>query len=327
MKIAVYSTKPYDKQFLDAANQHGFIFTYFEVHLNIQTIELAKGHDVVCIFVNDIADKAVLQKLSELSVKFIALRCAGFNNVDLPACKQLGIAVVRVPAYSPYSVAEHTVALILSLNRKIPRAYNRIKENNFSLEGLIGFDLNGKTIGIIGVGKIGKITAKILQAFGTKILYYDLKNDDDCDKLGMKYSSLDTIFAEADIISLHCPLTPQTKYIINKESIGKMKDGVMLVNTSRGALIDTKAVIKGLKSKKIGYLALDVYEEEGDLFFEDMSDDLNTDDIFSRLVTFPNVLITGHQAFFTKEAMQGIANVTMENLLQIERKEKLVNEL
>lgn len=325
MKIAVFSTKPYDKEFLEKENHGQFQFSYFEPHLSSDTAALAQGHEVVCVFVNDVVNAAVVASLAALGIKLLALRCAGFNNVDLKACAQHHIPVVRVPAYSPYSVAEHTVGLMLTLNRKIHRAYNRVKEGNFSLEGLIGFDMHQRTVGIVGAGKIGKVTAKILQGFGCKILYYDLQPDRECDAAGMKFETLENIYANADIISLHCPLTPATKHFINKESLAQMKDGVMLVNTSRGGLIDTKAVISALKKGKLGYLALDVYEEEGDLFFEDLSAKVIPDEVFSRLLTFPNVLVTGHQAFFTQEAMTGIMQTTLQNISDFKLGNKLVN--
>lgn len=325
MKIAVFSTKSYDKEFLEKENPGQYQFSYFEPHLSSETAALAQGHEVVCVFVNDVVNAEVVASLAKLGIKLLALRCAGFNNVDLKACAQHQIPVVRVPAYSPYSVAEHTVGLMLTLNRKIHRAYNRVKEGNFSLEGLIGFDMHQRTVGIVGAGKIGKVTAKILQGFGCKILYFDLQPDKECDGAGMEFSTMENIYAEADIISLHCPLTPDTKHLINKNTLAQMKDGVMLVNTSRGGLIDTKAVINALKKSKVGYLALDVYEEEGDLFFEDLSNTVISDDIFSRLLTFPNVLVTGHQAFFTKEAMTGIMKTTLQNISDFKQGKKLVN--
>lgn len=328
MKITFYSARPYEKQFFERINtSYGHDFIYLEVPLNKDTAIFSKSSEAVCIFVNDIADRPTLEILKNRGVSIIALRCAGYNNVDLEAAEELDLKVVRVPAYSPYSVAEHTIALILTLNRKTHRAYNRVKEGNFSLNGLMGFDLHGLTIGLIGLGKIGKTTAKILSGFGCKIIGFDLYKDHECEEMGIEYADLDHLFKNADIISLHCPLNPHTHHIINQNTINKMKDGVMLINTSRGALIDTKAVIKGLKSGKIGYLGLDVYEEEGDLFFEDLSDKVITDDVFSRLLTFPNVLITGHQAFFTKDAMKNIAETTMQNLQDFVEGKPLVNQL
>ncbi|TAH25911.1 MAG: 2-hydroxyacid dehydrogenase [Cytophagales bacterium] len=329
MKVAVFSAKPYDKEFLLKENniENNIQFSFFEPHLSGDSIKLAEGHEGICVFVNDDLNRQIVEQLSSIGIKIIALRCAGFNNVDIKACNEHGIVVVRVPSYSPNAVAEHTVGLILTLNRKIHRAYNRVKENNFALDGLMGFDIYQKTIGIIGIGKIGKITAKILLGFGAKILYYDLHQDSECDSLGMRYSSLEEIYVQSNIISLHCPLTPSTKHIINEQAIDSMKQGVMLVNTSRGALIDTKAVIKGLKSLKIGYLALDVYEEEADLFFEDLSAKMINDEVFLRLLTFPNVLVTGHQAFFTQEALSQIAKTTIKNLSDFQSNKVLENKV
>ncbi len=252
--------------------------------------------------------------LAQGETRMIALRCAGYNNVDLAKAQELGIHVARVPAYSPYAVAEHAAGLILTLNRKYHKAYNRVREGNFSIEGLLGFDLHGKTVGVIGTGKIGQLFAKIMHGFGCQILAYDVHPAEECAKLGAKYVPLDELFAKSDIISLHCPLLPATKHLIDEEAIAKMKPGAMLINTSRGALINTKAAIEGLKTGQIGYLGIDVYEEEADLFFENKSETVIQDDVFARLMTFPNVLVTGHQAFFTENALQAIAEVTVENL-------------
>ena len=259
--------------------------------------------------------------------RLIALRCAGFNNVDLKAAAELGMTVVRVPAYSPYAVAEHTVALILTLNRKLHRAYNRVREGNFSLDGLLGFDLHGRTVGIVGTGKIGRIVGQILQGFGCKILAYDLYPNPEFEASGAQYVEPLELAAKSDIITLHCPLTPETHHIVNAETINYIKPGVMLVNTSRGALIDTKAIIDGLKSKKIGYLALDVYEQEEDLFFEDLSNEVIQDDVFQRLLTFPNVIITGHQAFFTENALKNIAETTLSNITDFEKGKSCPNQV
>ncbi|MDX5480717.1 MAG: 2-hydroxyacid dehydrogenase [Hymenobacteraceae bacterium] len=328
MKVVFFSSKAYDQQFFSKTNEeYAHELKFLEVSLNESTAVLAKGHEVVCIFVNDVANKKVLQVLAEQGIKLVALRCAGFNNVDLNMAGELGIKVVRVPAYSPHSVAEHTVALILTLNRKTHRAYNRVKEGNFALNGLMGFDLHGRTIGIIGLGKIGLVTAKILKGFGCRVLGYDITEHKEAQEIGIEFSDLDTLYKESDIISLHCPLTPQTYHMISDESISKMKDGVMIINTSRGATIDTRAVIKGLKSEKIAYLGLDVYEEEADLFFEDLSDKVIKDDVFMRLLSFNNVLITGHQAFFTTDAMQAIASVTLQNITDFEQQKPLENEV
>ncbi|MFN6944477.1 MAG: 2-hydroxyacid dehydrogenase [Cytophagaceae bacterium] len=326
MKVTFFSSKNYEKPFFEKSNQGlGYDLNFLEVHLNKDTAMFAANSDVVCIFVNDVADRDTLRLLAEQNVKLIALRCAGFNNVDLKAATEFDIQVVRVPAYSPYSVAEHTLALILTLNRKTHRAYNRVKEGNFSLHGLMGFDLHGKTVGLIGLGKIGKATASIIKGFGCKILGYDVYQDPECISMGVEYTDIDTLLSQSDIISLHCPLNPNTFHLINEKTIGQMKDGVMLINTSRGALIDTKAVINALKTCKIAYLGLDVYEEEADLFFEDLSDRIITDDVFMRLLTFHNVLITGHQAFFTQNAMTNIADITMDNIAEFTTGKELEN--
>lgn len=327
MKVAIFSTKPYDQQFLEQANQNQHELTFFEPKLNYETASLAKDFEAVCVFVNDQLDSQTLEKLTEGGIKLIALRCAGFNNINLKKAAELGLKIVRVPAYSPYAVAEHTLGLILTLNRKLHRAYYRVREGNFSLDGLLGFDLNNRTVGIIGTGKIGMIVAKILQGFGCKILGYDLYPHPEFATFGGEYTELNKLIKESDIITLHCPLTPDTHHMINTETIAMAKDGFMLVNTSRGGLIDTKAVIKGLKNQKIGYLALDVYEQEEELFFEDLSDEIIQDDTFQRLLTFPNVLITGHQAFFTQEALTNIADTTIKNINQFAEGKECVNEV
>jgi len=319
IKVAFFSTKTYDiKSFNSVINSQSDVLikpTYFEARLSEETADLVKGYDVVCAFVNDSLNAATLKSLSEHGVEHICLRCAGFNNVDLDTAKSLGITVTRVPAYSPESVAEHTVGLILALNRKLHKAYNRVKDDNFSLAGLLGFDLHGKTVGVIGTGQIGLALVRILNGFGCNILCSDPDESDEVKQLGGRYTNLDEIFECSDIISLHCPLMPETHHLINSLSLEKMKDGVMLVNTSRGGLIDTKAVINSLKKQKLGYLGLDVYEMEGDLFFEDKSLEIIQDDIFQRLLTFPNVLITGHQGFFTQEALNKIAETTVTNFI------------
>lgn len=319
MKIAVFSSKPYDeKSFLETNIHFRHQMVFFKEHLTDKTCVLAEGFDAVCVFVNDKLDASLLDKLVSLRIRAIALRCAGFNNVDLDAARRLGLPVVRVPAYSPHAVAEHALALILALNRKTHRAYNRVREGNFALDGLLGFDLYGKTAGIIGTGKIGATVAKILKGFGCQLLGYDVYPSDECVALGMDYVSLETLYAKSNLISLHCPLMAQTHHLIDEKAIALMKPGVMLMNTSRGAIVDTAAVIDGLKSGKIGALGLDVYEEESDLFFEDWSCSIIQDDIFSRLLTFPNVMVTAHQAFFTQEALAKIASVTLQNLADIE---------
>ncbi len=314
MKVAAFSTKRYDREFLEAAARTRHELRFFEPHLDEQTVSLARGFDAVCVFVNDRLNAAVIEALAEFGVRLIALRCAGFNNVDLAAARRHKIAVVRVPAYSPHAVAEHTVGLMLALNRHLHRAFNRIREGNFSLEGLLGFDLHGRTAGLIGTGKIGAVVARILTGFGCRVIAFDPFENEECRALGVTYTTLDDLLARSDIISLHSPLTPANHHLINADSLGKMKEGAMLINTSRGALIDTLAVIEALKTGKLGYLGLDVYEEEGDMFFEDLSDHIIRDDVFTRLLTFPNVIITGHQAFFTRNALEKIAATTMANI-------------
>jgi D-lactate dehydrogenase len=318
MKVAVFSTKSYDRQFLEAANQDKHDLIFLEPRLNLSTCILAHECAAVCVFVNDELNRPTITELAKQGVKLIALRCAGFNNVDLQAAKDCNMTVLRVPAYSPYAVAEHTVGMMLTLNRKMHRAYNRVREGNFSLEGMLGFDLHGRTVGIVGTGKIGEIVAHILKGFGTKLLGYDVMPNPECKEIGMQYVSLPELFAASDIISLHCPLMPETYHLINEETLQQMKDGVMVINTSRGALIDATSVIAALKSGKIGYLGLDVYEQEADLFFEDLSTIVIQDDVFQRLLTFPNVLITGHQAFFTAEAVKNIAETTIGNITEFE---------
>ena len=319
MRVAVFSTKSYDRSYLEEANRnykHELVF--FDPHLTAETCIMAEGFPCVCVFVNDNLNSETLNRLAKQGVGLIALRCAGFNNVDLKSSDSLGLTVVRVPAYSPNAVAEHTVALILALNRKIYRAYNRVREGNFSIEGLMGFNLHGKTIGIIGTGKIGTVVAKIMKGFGCNLIAHDPYPSSECKALGVRYISLSELFNESEIITLHCPLTPETYHLINEQALRQMKNGVILINTSRGGVIDTLAVIQALKSGKIAYLGLDVYEEEGDLFFQDLSDRIITDDVFARLLTFPNVIITGHQAFFTHEAMENIAETTLSNIKDFE---------
>lgn len=318
MKIAFFSTKPYDRRFFEETNSEADESQRHEIHfleprLTKDTISLTDGFDAVCAFVNDTLDRPVLEGLSERGIRLILLRSAGFNHVDLSVADELGLTVLRVPVYSPYAVAEHTVALILALNRKIYRAFNRVRESNFAIDGLLGFDLHGKTVGLIGTGRIGQIMAKICTGFGCDVVAYDKQVNPECEKIGVSYLSFEEVIERSDILSLHCPLTPQTHHLINDDSVKRLKPGVMLVNTSRGGLIDAQAVIKGLKSKQIGSVALDVYEEEGDVFFEDLSGEVLQDDVLARLLTFPNVLITSHQAFFTQEAMQKIAQTTLAN--------------
>ncbi len=314
MRIVVYSAKPYDRQFLDAAARPGMRMQYCEARLSPETVALAEGATAICAFVNDDLSRPVLEKLAEMGVRLIALRCAGFNQVDLATAETLGLTVARVPAYSPYAVAEHTMALILSLNRKIHRAYNRVREGNFALDGLLGFDLHGKTVGIVGTGKIGAIFARIVAGFGCRLVGHDLRPNPDCEALGMEYVTREELFQTSDILALMCPLTPETRHLIRRETLPLLKKGVMLVNTSRGAIINTQAAIAGLKDGTIGSLGIDVYEEEADLFFEDLSNDVLRDDVFARLLTFPNVLVTGHQGFFTQEALTNIADTTIGNI-------------
>ena len=323
MKIAIFSAKRYDREFLNAANGSLHKLRFLEPHLNEETVGLATGFEAVCVFVNDHVDAAVIAKLRSLGVRLIALRCAGYNNVDLSAATKHGITVVRVPSYSPYAVAEHTIALMLALNRKVHRAYNRVREGNFALDGLVGFDMHGKTVGVIGTGQIGTVVAQILTGFGCPTLAFDPFPNATCRSIGVRYAELNELLAQSDIISLHCPLTPENKYIINDAAIARMKDGVMLINTSRGVLLDTVAIINGLKSGKIGALGLDVYEEEEEIFFEDRSGLILSDDVFARLLTFPNVIITGHQAFFTREALLNIAATTIDNITKFENNQPL----
>ena len=328
MQIVFYSSQSYDKTFFEKTNGHfDFTLRFLETSLRHETASLAKGADAVCVFVNDCLDEACLTILKEVGVKWIALRCAGFNNVDLKAAKDLNLPVVRVPAYSPEAVAEHTLALILTLNRHTHRAYNRVRESNFQLQGLLGFNLHKKTVGIVGTGQIGLATAKILTGFGCHLIGYDPYPNQAFKELGAEYADLETLYQRSDIISLHCPLVPENHHLINGAAIASMKRGVMLVNTSRGGLIDTRAAIMALKSGQLGYLALDVYEQESEFFFRDLSDEILSDDDLSRLMTFPNVLITGHQGFFTEEALTQIATVTLSNLQELSNSGSCCNNL
>tara|TARA_R110001592_G_scaffold68626_1_gene210292 strand:- start:49312 stop:50307 length:996 start_codon:yes stop_codon:yes gene_type:complete len=315
MKTTIYSTHKFDRPTLEKANSDKHDIQWLDVRLTEETAVLAQGSEAVCLFAGDDASASVLKKLKEAGIKYIALRSAGFNHVDLKRANELGIKVARVPAYSPYSIAEHATALILALNRKIIRAHRRVMEMNFLLDGLTGFDLNGKTAGIIGVGKIGAVLVRILHGFGCRILAHDLvPNAELQEKYELEYVSCEKLCAESDIISLHVPLTASTHYIINQQKIDRMKKGVMFINTSRGGLVDTKAVIAGLKTGHIGYFGMDVYEEEEGLFFEDHSEDILQDDTIARLMTFKNVLITSHQAFLTETALRNIAETTIYNL-------------
>ena len=326
MKIAFFSTRKYDREFFENNNKSfGHSLTFFEAQLNEKTVSLAKDFEAVCVFVNDRLGEDLIRALSEGGTGLIALRCAGFNNVDLAAAAKCGIKVVRVPAYSPNAVAEHVLAMVLTLYRFTHKAYNRVREGNFSLNGMTGHEIFGKTVGIIGMGKIGRITAEIFKGFGCRVLASDPSLNNKVD--GVEYVDNLQIYREADIISLHCPLNEETKYMINTDSLGQMKDGVTIINTSRGALVNTQDVYSALKSGKIGFLGIDVYEEEEKLFFEDLSTEIIMDDLFMRLTTFPNVLITGHQGFFTHRALNNIAETTLRNIQEIEDSGHSVNEV
>jgi len=323
MKIAVFDTHPYDRTSLTAANAvHSHDLTFLEPRLTTQTIALAQGCPAICAFVNDVLSAEVLESLHANGLKLIAMRCAGYNNVDLPTAERLQLPILRVPQYSPYAVAEHAVALLLALNRKTHRAYNRVREMNFSLNGLEGFDLHGKTFGIIGTGKIGRVLGGIMLGFGCKILAYDVQPSAD---FAAKYVDLPTLYRESDVISLHAPLLPATHHLLNANAFAQMKSGVVIINTSRGALIDTPALIEALKSGTVGAAGLDVYEEEAGVFFTDLSDSVMKDDVLARLMTFPNVLITSHQAFLTREALANIAETTLANATAFEKGQPLLN--
>lgn len=327
MKIGLFDYKPYDKIFFQQANRDfNFSIEYFPHKLQPETARGIVDLDVVCVFVNDDLNRQCIEILRDKGVKLIALRCAGYNNVDIQTASNLGIKVVRVPSYSPQAVAEHALAMILSLNRKIHKAYARVREGNFSLNGLLGFNLQGKSVGIVGTGNIGAALAKLLSAMDVNLLACDPQVNEQCRAWGVQYVGLSELFKRSHIISLHCPLTAQTHHLIDEKAIAQMQDGVMLINTSRGAVIDSPALIQGLKTGKIGYLGMDVYEQEGDLFFEDLSCQIIQDDVFERLLTFPNVLITGHQGFFTHEALEKIAYTTLNNIAEFNRK-NLVNQV
>lgn len=315
MKITVFSSHKFEVAALEnAAAEYGLSLNHLPVLLSMDTVALAKDAEVICVFVNDTVSDEVLTKLSEFGVKAILLRSAGFNHVDLKKAKELGLFVANVPEYSPYAVAEHTVALMMALNRKLIRAHSRVSEGNFTLDGLTGFDFHGKIVGLVGVGKIGKKVANIMLGMGCEVIAADPVVNPSFEQIGIRYVTFEELCSQSDIISLHAPLTSTNKHLINDESVKQMKDGVMIINTSRGALVDTKAVIRGLKTRKIGYLGLDVYEEEKGLFFEDHSDEILQDDDIARLMTFPNVLITSHQAFLTHTALKNIADTTFQNL-------------
>ncbi|MFV8376159.1 2-hydroxyacid dehydrogenase [Flavobacterium sp. LB1P71] len=328
MKIAVFSTKPYDREYLDKFNnesKHELI--YFEAPLNAETTNLAIGFEGVCIFVNDKIDKKTINQLSHIGIKLIDLRCAGFNNVDVEAAAKENIKILRVPAYSPQAVAEHAVALILTLNRKTHKAYNRVRESNFSLENLTGFNLYGKTVGVIGTGKIGAAFCQIILGFGCKVIAYDVTESEELIVKGVQYKTLDELFENSDIISLHCPLNANTKHLFNRTTFSKIKKGAMLINTSRGALIKTSDAIEALKNEQLGYLGIDVYEQEENLFFKDLSESIIKDDLIERLMAFHNVLITPHQGFFTNEALDQIALTTLKNFTDFENGLPLENEV
>jgi D-lactate dehydrogenase len=328
MRLAMFSAKPYERASFGHANaDHLHSIDVIESRLGPRTASLAAGADAVCVFVNDVVDAEVLEILSALGVRYIALRCAGYNNVDLEAAHRLGLTVVRVPAYSPNAVAEHTIALVLALNRRIYKAYNRVRDGNFALDGLVGFDLAGKTAGIVGTGRIGALVARLLWHFRCQVICFDPIRNRGLIELGMEYVDLDELWARSDLISLNCPLTTETHHLVSPAAIALMKPGVMVVNTGRGALVDTVAVIEGLKTGRIGSLALDVYEEEAELFFEDRSGEVINDDVFARLLTFPNVLITAHQGFLTREALAAIAETTLGNLTDIQNGRPCDNEV
>jgi len=328
MKVAVFSAKPYDIEYLNKFNiDNKHQLTFFDITLNSKSTPVTKGFEAVCVFVNDILDAATIEQLAANQIKLIVLRCAGFNNVDIPATVANSIKVLRVPAYSPHAVAEHAVALILTLNRKTNKAYNRVRESNFSLIGLMGFNLNNKTIGVIGTGKIGTAFCKIMQGFNCKVIAYDINETVALKQQGIVYKTFDEVLNTADVISLHCPLTPQTNHLFNEDAFNKMKHGAMLINTSRGALINTVDAIAALKKGQLGYLGIDVYEQEESLFFNDLSETVIQDDLIERLITFPNVLVTPHQAFFTKEALDQIAIITIKNMSDFEEGLTLENEI
>jgi D-lactate dehydrogenase len=327
MRIAVFGTKGYDRRFLSEANaMHGHELVFLEPRLDPTTVALAAGCRAVCVFVNDRVDAGVLGALASLGVRLVALRCAGFNNVDLAAAERLEVNVVRVPAYSPHAVAEFTIGLMLAVDRHIPRAWSRVRDNNFALDGLIGRNLHGRTVGVVGTGKIGALVARSLKAgFGCEVLASDVVRDPELEAIGVRYVPRDLLLEQAEIVTLHCPLTPETRHLVDAAAIERAREGLLIVNTSRGALIDTAALIGGLKSRKVGGVALDVYEQEADLFFEDLSNEIVGDDVFQRLLTFPNVLVTGHQAFLTEEALTAIAETTLASVSDAEAGRPLVN--
>jgi len=327
MKIAFFSTKSYDRESFEKYNNQEHQLAFYKAQLNDQTVNLTSGYQAICVFVNDRVNAMIINKLHQNGVQIIALRCAGFNNVDLQAAAEVGIKVVRVPAYSPMAVAEHAVALIMTLNRKTHKAYNRVREGNFAADRLTGFNLFGKTVGVIGTGKIGEAFCQIMLGFGCKVLAYDIYENEKLKLKGIEYLPFEEVLKQSNIVSLHCPLNDHTHHIMNKTTFSKMKKGAMLINTSRGGLVDTKAVIKALKKGKIGYLGIDVYEEEEELFFQDLSEQIITDDQIMRLMAFPNVLVTAHQGFLTNEALENIATITLENITNFEKGITLENEV
>ncbi|ADV50239.1 D-lactate dehydrogenase [Cellulophaga algicola DSM 14237] len=328
MKIAIFNVHNWERDYLESANNDKHTLKMFDTYLSLDTVDLAKGYDAICIFTEDNAAAPILDRLYELGIKFVALRSAGFNNIDVPYAQKLGIRMARVPEYSPYAIAEFTVGVMLALNRKLVRTHYRIMDMNFSLNGLVGFDMNGKTVGIIGTGKIGSVVTKILHGFGCKLLAYDVVKDQSLvEKYGVTYTDLDKLYKQSDIITLHAPLIPKTHHLINKESIAAMKKGVMLINAGRGGLVNTQDVISGLKSGQIGYFGMDVYEEEKGLYFEDHSEDILQDDAIARLMTLRNVLISSHQAFLTDTALKNIAKITFENLECMEKGSPCENEI
>ncbi len=328
MKVAVFSSKPYDREYLEKFNTEAkHKLTFFDAPLNSETTNLAAGFNAVCVFVSDRIDRNTIEKLALSGIKLIDLRSAGFNHVDIAAASENNIKVLRVPAYSPQAVAEHAVALILTLNRKTHKAYNRVKEGNFAIEKLLGFNLYGKTVGVIGTGKIGRAFAQIMLGFGCKVIAYDIKESEDMKRKGVEYKHFEEVLRNSDIISLHCPLTPDTHHLFDTVAFSKIKTGAMLINTSRGGLIKTTDVIMALKNKKLGYLGIDVYEQEENIFFKDLSESMIGDDLIERLMSFHNVLITPHQGFFTKEALDQIAITTIKNFTDFEQGLPLVNEV
>jgi D-lactate dehydrogenase len=328
MKVAIYSSKSYDSEYFDKFNTKSkHVLTYFKAPLNSETVSSAKGYEAVCVFVSDKLDRNIIEKLAQNGIKLIVLRCAGFNNVDITAANENNIKIVRVPAYSPHAVAEHAVALILTLNRKTHKAYNRVNEGNFEIEKLLGFNLYRKTVGVIGTGKIGTVFCKIMLGFGCNVVAYDIVESDDLKQIGVSYMPFDDVLGKSDIVSIHCPFTPDNLHLFNTNAFSKMKNGSMLINTGRGALINTADVIVALKSKKLGYLGIDVYEQEESLFFKDLSETIIQDDLIERLMSFHNVLITPHQGFFTKEALNEIAITTIKNFNDFEDGKHLENEV